>query len=283
MRVKRCINLLLAALIGSTVLHVGACTKNRDGSERKEVIVYTSVDSVFQIAAHQSVIPVPELYRICATARRILKGKHAMGRVIARPFKGNPGKFVRTAARKDFTLPPPARTALDIIHHHKGRTLGIGKIGDLFSNRGLSRVIHSQSNADGIAQTLELIRQDRRAKFLFTNLVDTDMLYGHRNDCEGYYRCLEAFDDALPKLLDSLSGTDVLCITSDHGCDPTTPGTDHTREYVPLLFYGEPLRKGVNLGVRDCFADLGQTILELLGYPGMQHGTSFASKILSRS
>ncbi len=242
-------------------------------------IVYTSVDSVFQIAAHESAIPLAELYRICGIARGLLKGRHAVGRVIARPFKGEPGNFVRTPDRRDFTLAPPAKTVLDRIKERGGRTLGIGKIGDLFSDRGLSRVLHTKSNKHGIAETLKAIRKDPKAKFIFTNLVDTDMLYGHRNDCEGYYHCLEEFDAALPSLMLALKKTDMLCITSDHGCDPTTPGTDHTREYVPLLIYGARLRRGVNLGSRLSFADLGQTILELLGYPKIPEGKSFAKEL----
>ncbi len=244
-------------------------------------IVYTSVDSVFQIAAHDAIISVPKLYRICAIARKLLHGPHALGRVIARPFTGRPGHFRRLSSRKDFTLPPPTPTVLDRIHKNSGRTVGIGKIGDLFSNRGLSRVIHTHSNADGIGQTLDAIRNEKKAKLIFTNLVDTDMIFGHRNDSAGYFRCLRQFDSALPKLLAALRSSDVLIITSDHGCDPTMPGTDHTREYVPLLVTGKSLRRAVPLGTRKTFADLGQTIVSLLGYRAIKEGESFAHVLVT--
>lgn len=246
-------------------------------------IVYTSVDSVFQIAAHDRVYPVPKLYRVCETARKILRGKHAMGRVIARPFTGPPGKFRRTHARKDFTLPPPSPTVLDILHRKGARTVGIGKTGDLFSNRGLSRATHIQNNAEGIARTIQAMRSDTKAKLIFTNLVDTDMVYGHRNDCRGYYQCLREFDRALPVILSAMRKSDALFITSDHGCDPTTPGTDHTREYVPILAYGPALRRDVNLGTRKSLADVGQTVLEMLGASNGRDkriaGTSFARQL----
>ncbi len=246
-------------------------------------IVYTSVDSVFQIAANESVVPLQKLYRICAVARRLLQGRHAMGRVIARPFTGKPGHFRRTPGRRDFTLPPPSPTVLDRIHRGGGRTIGIGKIGDLFSNRGLSRVIHTVGNADGIGKTAQAMRQEKKAKLIFTNLVDTDMLYGHRNDTAGYYRCLREFDRALPTILAALAPNDILFISSDHGCDPTTPGTDHTREYVPLLVTGPALRGNVSLGTRKTLADLGQTVLELLGYPKMKEGQSFARELTGKA
>ncbi len=244
-------------------------------------IVYTSVDSVFQIAAHEKIIPLKELYGICAEARKILKGKHAMGRVIARPFIGKPGAFTRTTDRKDFTLAPPSPTVLDKIHGQGGQTIGIGKVGDLFSNRGLSHALHTASNAKGVAATLKAMRGHAKARLIFTNLVDTDMLYGHRNDVAGYYRCLKQFDDALPRLLKSMRGGDALFITSDHGCDPTTPGTDHTREFVPLLVTGPALNKAVDLGLRKTFADVGQTILELLGHKPGNTGNSFAKLLLA--
>ena len=246
-------------------------------------IVYTSADSVFQIAAHEDVVPLETLYAYCRIARRILAGPHAVGRVIARPFRGTPGKFERhNAARKDFSLTPPAETLLDLLEKKGFFTLGIGKIGDLFGHRGLSAEIHTRDNEAGVDRTLQAMENYHGHKgLIFVNLVDFDMVYGHRRDVAGYAGALEAFDRRIPQVLQAMSGDDLLMITADHGCDPSyTVHTDHTREYVPLLVYGKEIRKGVNLGVRQTFADCGQTIADLLDAGKLAHGVSFKKDIM---
>ncbi|MGB9858502.1 MAG: phosphopentomutase [Moorellaceae bacterium] len=237
-------------------------------------IVYTSADSVFQIAAHEEVIPVEELYSYCRIAREILRGDHAVGRVIARPFAGEPGHFVRTDRRQDFSLEPPKPTLLDVLSGAGLQVMAVGKIKDIFAGRGITRWIHTHDNMDGIDQTCKFLREGGRG-LIFTNLVDFDMLYGHRNDVVGYAAALEAFDRRLPDLMEDLDEKDVLVITADHGCDPTTPSTDHSREYVPLLVFGKSIR-AVNIGVRSTFADLAATVADLLGVPYQLAGTSFA-------
>ncbi|KYH31637.1 phosphopentomutase [Neomoorella mulderi] len=241
-------------------------------------IVYTSADSVFQIAAHEDVIPVQELYRYCKIARQLLRGEHAVGRVIARPFVGEPGHFIRTDRRQDFSLEPPRPTLLDAVMNAGLQVMAVGKIKDIFAGRGISRWIHTHDNMDGVDQTRNFIRESNRG-LIFTNLVDFDMRYGHRNDVAGYAAALEAFDRRLPELLEALNEKDVLVLTADHGCDPTTPSTDHSREYVPLLVYGNRIQP-VDLGVRSTFADLGATVAELLGVPYDLAGESFASMLM---
>ncbi len=237
-------------------------------------IVYTSTDSVFQIAAHERVVPVEELYRVCRAARKLLKPPHQVARVIARPFIGEPGLFVRTERRRDFSVEPPSPTLLDILKRSGQLIVGIGKIEDLFNGRGLTRSIHTGNNAAGLDETVRLLKTMPRG-LIFVNLVDFDTLYGHRNNPSGYAKALQEFDARLPALLDAVRPGDLLCVTADHGNDPTTPGTDHSREYVPLLVVGPRLAQGVNLGTRRTFADLGQTVAEALGAPRLDCGESF--------
>ena len=237
-------------------------------------IVYTSTDSVFQIAAHERVVPVEELYRICRAARKLLKPPHRVGRVIARPFTGEPGAFARTERRRDFSVEPPSPTLLDVLKGSGQLIVGIGKIEDLFNGRGLTRSIHSGNNAAGLDETVRLLKTMPRG-LIFVNLVEFDTLYGHRNDAPGYAKALQEFDARLPPLLDAVRPGDLLCLTADHGNDPTTPGTNHSREYVPLLVFGPRLAQGVNLDTRRTFADVGQTVAEALGAPRLDCGESF--------
>jgi len=242
-------------------------------------IVYTSADSVFQVAAHEEIIPLSELYRICECARELLTGEYAVGRVIARPFLGEPGNFKRTANRKDYAVAPTSDTILDAITANGQSVLGIGKIEDIFCNRGVTYVNHTTNNKDGIEATIKALQLPIDApqgdtKLIFTNLVDFDMLYGHRNDVEGYGIALEYFDTRLPEIIAALRPDDILCLTADHGCDPTTPSTDHSREYVPLLIYGQGIRP-IDLGTRDTFADLGATV-----YSWLSNGTWGTGRIL---
>jgi len=240
-------------------------------------IVYTSADSVFQIAAHEDVIPLFELYKMCETARDILRGEHEVGRVIARPFIGEPGSFTRTANRHDYAVPPPRGMLLDQLHAKGVETFSIGKIFDVFLGRGIGAQIKTKSNADGMAKALEAL-DDFDSGLLFANLVDFDMLYGHRNDVEGYARALEEVDAWLPSLDAKLGVGDLVILTADHGCDPTTSSTDHSREYVPLLAYGPNARSGVNLGVRATLSDIGQTVAENFG-TAISKGASFLGEI----
>jgi phosphopentomutase len=243
-------------------------------------IVYTSGDSVFQIAAHEDIIPLDDLYRICRITRdEIMVGKHAVGRIIARPFIGTSGKFTRTANRKDFSLQAPGTTVLDLLFNGGIPTVAIGKIDDLFSGRGLKEKIHTHSNAEGIE---EIVKRSSEMKqgFIMTNLVDFDMLYGHRQDAKGMAGALEFFDEQLPKILETIHDDDILMITADHGNDPTDDSTDHSREYVPLLTYSRNGKKGINLGVRKTFADSGKTVSEYFGMDGrLLAGTSFLNMI----
>ena len=231
-----------------------------------KLIVYTSADSVFQIAAHEELISVEELYRYCELARKMLVGKHGVGRVIARPFTGtNP--FVRTANRHDFSLEPPAITMADVLAENGFDTISVGKIYDIFAGRGYTESHRTKNNAEGMQKTLELAERDFSG-LCFVNLVDFDMVYGHRNDIDGYAAAMTAFDQDLKALLTKLRRDDVLIITADHGCDPSTPSTDHSREYTPMLIYGDGVRAGVDLGTRGSFADIGATVLECLGVSG---------------
>ena len=245
----------------------------------RRLIVYTSADSVFQIAAHEALLPPDELYRVCRAARELLTGEHAVARVIARPFVGSPGEFVRTDRRRDFSLPPPRDTLLDLALQAGREVVGIGKIDDIFAHRGLSRTVHTVSNAEAMAALIDTATAGGSG-IVIANLIEFDMLYGHRNDAPGYARALEGFDAALPALLGSLQEGDALFITADHGCDPTTPSTDHSREYVPLLATGASLRQNVDLGVRESFADLAATVAEGLGIDGRLDGASFLAAII---
>jgi phosphopentomutase len=240
-------------------------------------IVYTSADSVFQIAAHEEVIPVAELYRICEIARQQLDGPHRVGRVIARPFVGQPGAFTRTERRHDYAVPPPAPMLLDILQEAGLAVVGVGKIPDIFLNRGITRALPGKNNSKALESTLAAIGDSGRG-LIFTNLVDFDMLYGHRLDIAGYGKALEEVDAFLPELLRALQPRDLLILTADHGCDPLGPSTDHSREYVPVLVTGPASPPGVNLGTRASLADIGQTVAENFGLR-IPHGTSFLSSL----
>ncbi len=243
-------------------------------------IVYTSADSVFQIAAHEDVISVEKLYEICEKARKILTGEHGVARVIARPFIGNAEEgFIRTKNRKDFSLEPTGVTILDLAKEKGMEVVAIGKIEDIFERRGMTKADHTTNNADGIEKILQYMKEDFEG-ILFTNLVDTDMIYGHRNDVEGYASALEYFDGKLPEIIANLKEEDILFITADHGCDPTTESTDHSREYVPMLAYGKNVKEGVDLGIRKTFADLGQTVSDYLGLGAEFEAESFLQDIL---
>jgi len=237
-------------------------------------IVYTSADSVFQIAAHEEVIPVEELYEICKIAREILRGEHGVARVIARPFVGKSGEYLRTYNRADFSLKPPHDTLLDKVVRAGMEVIGVGKIWDIFAGQGITKAMHTEGNMDGVDKTLEAIDMIQKG-LVFSNLVDYDMLYGHRNDPVGYAKALEEFDGRLPEILEKLGDNDVLIITADHGCDPTTVSTDHSREYVPVLVYGDRIKAGVKLGTLSSFSDIGQTVTDVLGCLSLKNGRSF--------
>lgn len=242
-------------------------------------IVYTSADSVFQIAAHEEVIPVEDLYDMCEKARKILTGEHAVARVIARPFVGKPGNLDRTDRRKDFSLSPPGKTLLNSFEEAGDRVIGIGKIIDIFADDGVSEYDHTIDNMKCVDITLDYMdRED--SGLIFTNLVEYDMIFGHRRNVEGYYQALKDFDRRLPEILNSLREDDMLVIAADHGCDPTYSGTDHTREYVPLLMVGERLKQDYNLGTRDTFADMAATIADLHDIELPEDGSSFAEEII---
>lgn len=242
-------------------------------------IVYTSADSVFQIAAHEDVIPVPDLYRMCEEAFDLVCRGMGVGRVIARPFRGVPGAFVRTADRHDYALAPSGDTLLDRLTHHGVPVLAIGKVGDLFAGRGISRALPTKSDAAGL-DTIAAALTETASGLIVANLVDCDTVYGHRNDPVGYAANLERFDAWLARVLPTLRPRDLLVITADHGNDPTTPSTDHSREYVPILLTGACVRAGVDLGSRPTFADLGQTLADNFGVEPLAHGTSFLGEIL---
>ena len=252
-------------------------------------IIYTSADSVFQVASHEDLVPVETLYEWCRTARRLfgLGEKHVVGRVIARPFAGAPGAFYRTERRHDFSLAPFGSTLLDKLQRAGLPVLAVGKIIDIFAGRGITKHLRTTGNMEGVNRTIEAIRGNvgetgLKGGLIFTNLVDFDMLYGHRNDPAGYARALEEFDARMPELLEALRPGDYLMITADHGCDPTTPSTDHSREYVPLLVAENSLKGGVALGRRATFADVSATVAEILGVEGTGAGVSFLP-LLSRA
>ena len=237
-------------------------------------IVYTSADSVFQIAAHEDIIPIPELYKMCEIAREMLMGDWTVGRVIARPFIGNSAEtFTRTSNRHDYSLDPFCKTMLNYIEEAGQQVYGVGKINDIFNGKGVTKTIRTSSNQDGMAKTLDAVREDSDG-LIFINLVDFDMLYGHRNNPQGYKEALEAVDAWMPELLEAMKEDDLLIITADHGCDPTTPSTDHSREYIPVLAYGNSIEPR-DMGIRQSFNDIGKTILDYLEIENELNGESF--------
>lgn len=244
-----------------------------------KLIVYTSVDSVFQIAAHEDIVPVEKLYKYCEIAREILVGEHGVGRVIARPFVGEAPNFQRTTNRHDFSLLPPRDTMLDVLQKEGYDTYGVGKIYDIFAGKGIAHTQRIQGNVDGMEKTIQLQDKDFNG-LCFVNLVDFDMLYGHRNDIEGYAKAATVFDKQLGTFMERMQPQDILMITADHGCDPGFKGTDHSRECVPFLAYGEQVKKGVNMGTRKTFSDIAATILDIFGIDSRLDGTSFKDEIL---
>lgn len=246
--------------------------------ETGALIVYTSADSVFQIAAHEDVVPLEELYRYCEIARGLLIGDHNVGRVIARPFTGTYPDFKRTSNRHDFSR-EPSLTMMDQMKEAGLDTLAVGKIFDIFAGKGITDTVRTHDNAEGIEKTIERTEKDFNG-LCFVNLVDFDMIYGHRNDVDGYAKALTYFDEQLPRILAGLREEDLFIVTADHGCDPSTPSTDHSREYIPLVVYGEKVKNGLNLGTRASFADIAATILEYYNVPQMTAGTSFLKEIL---
>ena len=250
----------------------------KESVETGALIVYTSADSVFQIAAHEDVVPIEELYRYCEIARELCTGKFGVGRIIARPFEGE-HPYKRTSRRHDYSLVPPKKTMLNYIAEQGKEVRGVGKINDIFAGSGMTKTVRTANNGEGIDRTLEWMKEDFEG-LCFTNLVDFDMVYGHRNDMDGYAKALTYFDERLPELVAGLKEDDLLIITADHGCDPATPSTDHSREYVGLVAIGPKVKTGVNLGTRESFADTGATILEYLGVKGDICGTSYLKEIL---
>lgn len=245
-------------------------------------IIYTSADSVFQVAAHEEIIPTAELYRYCQIARQLLTGDHAVGRVIARPFVGVPGNFTRTEGRRDFSLEPSGVTILDSLKASGKAVMGVGKIEDIFAHRGLTTSDHTGNNMAGVDAIIKFLGTHAEG-LIFANLVDFDSLYGHRNDPAGYAAALEAFDQRLPEIMEAMHDSDILMITADHGNDPTTPGTDHSRERVPLMVVGDAVSQNTNIGTRASYADMAATIADLLCVPWSGAGTSFIDKILKPS
>ncbi len=247
----------------------------------KKPIVYTSADSVLQIAAHEDILPVNELYKLCQIARNVIDEKgYGIGTVIARPFVGtNSENFKRTYNRKDFEAEDFGKTMLDSFKENGKKVLAIGKIEDLFVGRSISRAIHTNGNTDGIEKTIDAIK-NAEEDLIFVNLVDFDMLYGHRNNIEGYAKALEEFDNKLPEIMNTLKEDDILILTADHGNDPSTPSTDHSREYIPILVYGKKLKANVDLGIRQTYADISATILDIFGIEKLENGTSFKNEIM---
>lgn len=246
-------------------------------------IIYTSADSVFQIAAHEDIIPVEKLYEICKITREILdKPEYNIGTVIARPFIGDKAEnFTRTYNRKDFESNTFGRTMLDVIYESGKNVTAIGKIQDLFSGRSINKAIHTNGNADGIEKTIQEIKEDTEG-LIFTNLVDTDMLYGHRNNIKGYAEALEYFDSKLPEIMSTMKKTDMLIVTADHGNDPSTPSTDHSREYIPILIYGNEIKENGNIGIRNTFSDISATVLDILQLQKLENGISFKDEIIQK-
>ena len=253
----------------------------KEHMETGNLIVYTSGDSVFQIAAHEEIVPIEDLYKYCKIAREILRGEHEVSRVIARPFIGEPGNFTRTANRHDYSVIPPEATVLDNLKEAGLMVLGIAKINDIYVGHGITESISTKSNKDGIDKTIEALRTQTEKGLVFTNLVDFDAKYGHRNNPQGYADALAEFDQHLPQIMAALNEDDILIITADHGNDPTYPGTDHTREYVPILVAGAAVQS-VNLGVRSTFADLAATIADIFDVKAPPQGESFKTNILKK-
>lgn len=243
-----------------------------------KLIVYTSADSVFQIAAHEELVPLEELYRDCRIAREILQGRHSVGRVIARPFVGEPGNFTRTRNRHDFSLIPPKKTMLVSLQEHGLDTYGVGKINDIFAGQGIGHTVSISSNEDGMEKTFAYMDEDFHG-LCFVNLVDFDMMYGHRNDIDGYANAATVFDRQLGQFMEKMREDDVLIITADHGCDPGFKGTDHSREYTPMIIYGAPVKAGVSIGTRTTFADIAATVLDMLGVEERLDGVSFWEEV----
>ncbi len=242
-------------------------------------IIYTSADSVFQIACHKKVYTVERLYEMCERARELLTGKDAVARVIARPFDGEEGNYTRTTERRDFSRKPPKDTLLVRVKDAGLSVKAVGKIEDIFAGEGITEAVHTKNNMDGVERTIQFMKTEG-AGIIFTNLVEFDMKWGHRNDVCGYARGLEEFDAVLPEIMAAMKKEDILILTADHGCDPTTPSTDHSREYVPVLLYGEGLMQDVNLGTRSTFADIGQTVADLFGLKPLLIGKSFLDSIM---
>ncbi len=254
----------------------------REHVQSGALLVYTSADSVFQVAAHEEVVPLSELYRYCEIAREMLVGEHGVGRVIARPFVGEYPNFKRTANRHDYSLKPPKKTMLDHIKASSKEVIGVGKISDIFADVGITSTHKTKNNMDGVNKLVEIAKTDFDG-LCFVNLVDFDMLYGHRNDIKGYANALMEFDTALTNFLPLLKAEDLLIITADHGCDPGYDSTDHTREYIPVIFYGENVKAGANLGTLPTFADIGSTVMEYLDVSGDIDGESRAKDLLTKS
>lgn len=251
----------------------------KEHMETGKLIVYTSADSVFQIAAHEDIVPVEELYRYCEMARELLVGEHGVGRVIARPFVGTEGSFRRTPRRHDYSLVPPADTMMDALLANGFDTYGVGKIYDIFAGKGIAHTTRIENNVDGMEKTMALQDEDF-CGLCFVNLVDFDMVYGHRNDIDGYAKAATTFDKQLKVFISRMKENDILMITADHGCDPGFRGTDHSREYVPFLAYGKDIKENVNLGTRDSFADIAATIQEIFGVEQITAGKSFKDEIM---
>ncbi|MGG7189805.1 phosphopentomutase [Clostridium paraputrificum] len=242
-------------------------------------IIYTSADSVFQIAAHEEVVGLDNLYKMCEIAREMLVGEEVVGRVIARPFVGEVGSFKRTSNRRDYALDPFGKTALEYIKENGMSVAAVGKIEDIYNGKGVTEAVHIKNNMDGVDKTLEYMDKIDNG-LIFTNLVDFDMLYGHRNDPKGYGKAIEDFDGRLNEIYSKLRDEDILIITADHGCDPTTESTDHSREYIPILVYGKQVKGGTELGIRDSFTDIGKSILDYLGIDNNLEGKSFINEII---
>ena len=242
-------------------------------------IIYTSADSVFQIAAHEEIIPLDELYKMCEIAREILTGDYQVARVIARPFVGTPGNFARTSNRRDYSIDPYSETMLDIMKAKGLDVLAVGKIVDIFNGKGVTYDIHTHDNMDGVDHTIRLMKEENHG-IIFTNLVDFDAKFGHRRDVKGYGDALAEFDARIPEIIEAMNEEDILMITADHGNDPGYLGTDHTREYVPLLVYGKSCESGVDLGCRTTFADISATVLDFFGIEERLHGESFLNSII---
>lgn len=252
----------------------------KESIESGKLIVYTSADSVFQVAAHEDYVPLNELYRVCEIARNLLKGEHGVGRVIARPFKGEFPDFYRTSGRHDYALTPPEETMLDFVKNSGKEVIGVGKISDIFGGRGITQSTRTVNNADGIEKMLKIMDEDFEG-LCFVNLVDFDMVYGHRNNIDGYAEALSYFDSKVPSITEKLRDEDILIITADHGCDPgMTSSTDHSREHTPMVIYGKAVKPGVDLKTRNFFGDTGKTVLEYLGIENKINGNSFLREVL---